>query len=84
MAFKVSEPPFDDVRVRRAAMLAMRPDRAIEEVWGGGAYLTQGVPLGRASWYLGEDELSEYFDDHSRATALLAEAVDSLPIPVSS
>ena len=83
VAFKVSEPPFDDVRVRRAAMLAMRPDRAIEEVWGGGAYLTQGVPLGRVRWYLGEDELAEYFDDHPRATALLAEAVDSLPIPVS-
>ena len=81
VAFKTTEPPFDDVKVRQAAMLAMRPHRAIEEIWQSAAYLTQGLPLDSADWRLGEEELRGYFDDHPRATALLAEAVDVLPVP---
>ena len=82
VAFKVSEPPFDDLRARQAAFLAMRPYRAIEEIWQGAAYLTQGVPLGETGWQLDEDELRAYFDDQRRATALLAEAFGMLPVPV--
>ncbi len=82
VGFKTTEPPFDDLRVRQAAMLGMRPNRAIEEIWQGAAYLTQGVPLARADWQLDDDELATYFDDHIAARALLAEAVESLPVPV--
>ena len=81
VAFNTEGPPFDDVGVRRAAMLAMRPDRAIEEIWRGAAYITQGVPLGRADWRLDEARLEAYFDDQQRATALLGEAAGSLPVP---
>ena len=82
VGFKSTEPPFDDLRVRQAAMLAMRPNRAIEEIWQGAAYLTQGVPLAGADWRLDDSELADYFDDHSAARALLAEAVEFLPVPV--
>ena len=82
VAFKTTETPFDDVRVRQAAMLAMRPSRALEEIWRGQAYLTQGVPLGMADWRLSDEELDGYFNDHGRATALLAESVGSLPVRV--
>ena len=82
VGFKSTETPFDDLRVRRAAMLAMRPNRAIEEIWQGMAYLTQGVPLAGADWQLDDAELGRYFDDHATARALLAEAVELLPIPV--
>ena len=82
VAFKTTEPPFDDIRVRRAAMLAMRPNSAIHEIWRGAAYLTQGAPLGRADWQLSAEELDKHFDDRQSATALLAEAVGALPVPV--
>ena len=82
VGFKTTTPPFDDLRVRQAAMLAMRPSRAVEEIWQGAAYLTQGVPLARADWQLDDDELATYFDDHVAARVLLAEAVESLPVPV--
>ena len=82
VGFKTTEPPLDDLKVRQAAMLGMRPDRAIEEIWQGATYLTQGVPLARADWQLDDDELATYFDDHVAARVLLAEAVESLPVPV--
>ena len=82
VGFKSTEPPFDDLRVRQAAMLAMRPRLAIEEIWQGAAYLTQGIPLARADWQLDYEELGTYFDDHIAARALLADAVEFLPIPV--
>lgn len=82
VGFKSTEPPFDDLRVRQAAMLAMRPNRAIEEIWQGTAYLTQGVPLAGADWQLDDEELAAYFDDPATARALLAESVEFLPVPV--
>ena len=82
VAFNTTAPPFDDVRARRAAMLAMRPNRAIDEIWQSAAYLTQGVPLNRADWQLPDDEIAAYFDDHAGGRQLLIQAVDSLPVPV--
>lgn len=82
VGFKSTEPPFNDLRVRQAAMLGMRPNRAIEEIWQGAAYLTQGVPLAEADWRLDDAELGAYFDDHAAARELLAEAAEFLPVPV--
>ena len=82
VGFKSTEQPFDDPRVRQAAMLAMRPNRAIEEIWQGAAYLTQGVPLARADWQLDGAELGAYFDDHAAARTLLTQSVEFLPLPV--
>ena len=82
VGFKSTEQPFDDPRVRQAAMLAMRPNRAIEEIWQGAAYLTQGVPLARADWQLDGAELGAYFDDHAAGRTLLTQSVEFLPLPV--
>ena len=83
VAFNTARAPFDDLNVRRAGMLSMRPSRAIDEIWQGAAYLTQGVPLAGAGWQLSEEQMSGFFGDHSRATALLSESVGSLPVPVA-
>lgn len=83
VAFKTTQPPFDDVRVRRAAMLAMRPWRAIADIWAGAALLTQGTPLARADWQLPDDELRGYFGDPAKAPLLLAETGAALPLPVT-
>ena len=82
VAFNTAQAPFDELNVRRAAMLSMRPDRAIDEVWQGAAYLTQGVPLASAGWQLEDEQLGGFFGDPPGATALLSEAVGSLPVPV--
>ena len=82
VAFNAAQAPFDQMNVRRAAMLSMRPNRAMDEIWQGAAYLTQGVPLAGAGWQLDEELLGEFFGDHPRATALLVESMGSLPVPV--
>lgn len=83
VAFKTTASPFDDIRVRRATMLSMRPHQAIQDIWMGAAYLTQGVPLANVGWRLNDDEMSAYFDDRSRAVELLADAGESLPVEIS-
>ena len=82
VAFKTTQPPFDDVRARRAAMLAMRPWRAIADIWAGAARVAQGTPLARADWRLPDDELRGYFGDPAKATQLLAETGVMLPLLV--
>ena len=80
VAFNTGAPPFDDLRARRAALLAMNPYRAVEEIWQGAAYVTQGTPPARTDWILSEDEMGGYFGDRQRATELLAEAFGALPV----
>ena len=82
VAFNTAQAPFDELNVRRAAMLSVRPNLAIDEVWQGAAYLTQGVPLASAGWQLDESQLEGSFGDPPSATALLSESVGSLPVPV--
>ena len=82
VAFNATAPPFDDVRVRQAAMLATRPWDAIADIWQGAARLSQGMPLARADWRLPDAEMRGYFGDPARATRLLAEAGAALPLEV--
>ena len=46
VAFNAAQAPFGELNVRRATMLSMRPNRAIDEIWQGAAYLTQGRAAG--------------------------------------
>ena len=80
VAFNTTAPPFDDVRVRQAAMLATRPWDAIADIWQGAARLSQGMPLARADWRLPDAEMRGYFGDPARATRLLADAGAALPL----
>ena len=82
VAFSATAPPFDDVRVRQAAMLATRPWDAIADIWQGAARLSQGMPLARADWRLPDAEMRGYFGDPARATRLLADAGAALPLAV--
>ena len=82
VAFNATAPPFDDVRVRQAAMLATRPWDAIADIWQGAARLSQGMPLARADWRLPDAEMRGYFGHPARAIRLLADAGAALPLDV--
>ena len=83
VAFKTTSPPFEDVRIRRAAMFAMDPFRAIDEVWRGAAYVSQGMPTLIPNWGLSREELGEFFGDRQRALELITESGLDVPIPVT-
>lgn len=80
VAFKTTDAPFNDVDVRRAALLAMNPWDTIEDVWLGAAYVKQGVPPVSADWLLTEDELRQFFGDPQRASQLLQESSAGVPV----
>ena len=74
VAFKTTVPPFDDVRIRRAAMLAFDPLKAIEEHWGGFAFIGPGFPVASSDWLLPDADLAERFGRPSDARKLLEDA----------
>ena len=74
VAFKTSEPPFDDARVREAAMLSMDPVGIIEEQWEGFGFIGMGIPVASPDWLLPNSGLSDYFDDPELAKSLLRNA----------
>ena len=83
VAFKTTAPPFEDVRLRRAAMFAMDPFEAVDEVWHGAAYVSQGVPTLTPEWGLSDEELEKFFGDRQRALELVTESGMDVPIPVT-
>ena len=82
IAFKTSAPPFEDPQVRRAALLAMDPWKAIAIAWHQGAFVSVGIPALEPSWLLSEEELRPYFGDPQMARELLEEALPDLPVQV--
>ena len=74
VAFKTTDSPFDDVRVRRAAMLSMDPARIIEEQWEGFGFVGTGFPVASAEWLLPVSEVSSRFNDTETARSLLRDA----------
>src|SRR6266511_4118017 len=74
---RTDQPPFTDVRVRRAVSHAIDRQALIEAVWGRGAP-TPAVASGLVEWSLPIDELGEeakyYRYDPKEARRLLAEA----------
>ena len=82
VAFKTTVPPFDNVDVRRAAMLGMEPIKAIEEHWGGFGFIGQGFPAASSEWLIPQDELARRFDRRSDAEAVLRNSGVTTPIPL--
>ena len=74
VAFKTTAPPFDDARVRKAAMLAMDPIRIIGEQWEGFGFVGTGFPVASRDWLLPGADLSARFDDTESARSLLSDA----------
>jgi len=74
LGLNVSQPPFDDPRVREAINLAIDRDEIVQAVYFGNA--VPGGPLspGLSEWALDTDEFSCYQSDPEAASALLAEA----------
>lgn len=83
IAFKTSEPPFDDARVRKSAMLSMDPNRIIREQWGGFGFVGTGFPVASPDWLLPDSDLSRRFDDPEAAKSLLRDTGLSSRIPVT-
>ena len=83
VAFKTTEPPFDNVELRRAAMLAMEPLKAIQEHWGGFGYIGHGFPAASADWLLPQDELAELFGRRDDALEVAATSGARLPVPLT-
>ena len=74
VAFKTTRPPFDDVRVRQAVMLAMDPARIINEQWEGFGFAGTGFPVASPDWLLPTSEVSTRFNDVESARSLLRDA----------
>ena len=83
VAFNTTVPPFDDVEVRRAAILGMEPAKAIEEHWGGFGFIGHGFPSASSEWLTPQNELARRFDRRSDAETVLSKAGVTAPIPVS-
>ncbi|MBA2520237.1 MAG: ABC transporter substrate-binding protein [Chloroflexia bacterium] len=73
--FKLTEPPFDDVRVRRALSLALDRQALADTVLGGYGAVGTFLPPSQIAGYTGDgSDLPYYTRDVERARALLAEA----------
>ena len=83
VAFKTTESPFDDVRVRRAAMLSMDPVRIIEEQWEGSGFVGTGFPVESSEWLLTASEISGRFNDAEAAKSLLRDTGLASRAPVT-
>lgn len=57
LTMNTSAPPFDDLRVRQAVLLALDPWRDLDTLWAGQGYVSAGVPVRSPRWLLGEDEI---------------------------
>ena len=83
VAFKTTEPPFDNIDLRRAAMLAMEPLKAIKEHWGGFGYIGPSFPAASADWLLPQDELVQRFGRPADAVDVAAKSGAAFPIQLA-
>ena len=82
MAFKTTAPPFDNLALRRAAMLAMEPRKAIAEHWGGFGGIGAAFPMASADWRLPRGEAESRFAQPSAALGAVAASGEIAPFPL--
>ena len=80
---KSSEPPFDNILVRKAVFAALNPKDTISKIWNGMAYVSGGFPIANSDWLFDDQDLFRFFDKPDHARKLLADTGIDLPIPVS-
>ena len=74
IALKSTEPPLDNLQVRKAIFSALDPWDDIDAVWNGFGFVSLGMPVADPGWLLPEEELRQYLGNPSRARDLLAAA----------
>lgn len=82
LAFKTIVPPFDNLEVRRAAVLGMEPLKAIEEHWGGFGFVGHGFSAASPEWLIPQEELAVRFNRRSEALTILRNSGVTGPIPL--
>jgi peptide/nickel transport system substrate-binding protein len=84
VALNGSRPPFDDARVRQAVFLAMDPLKAIDEHWGGFAFVSTGFPVEGADWLPTATDIGRFLNRPADARALLQDAgiTDAIPVTI--
>ena len=74
LALKTNTPPLDNLQVRKAVFSAIDPWDAIDAVWNGLGFVSQGMPVVDPYWLLPKEDLQSYLASPSNARALLAAA----------
>ena len=82
IAFKTTAPPFDNLALRRAAMRAMEPRKAIAEHWGGFGDIGMAFPMASPDWRLPRGEADSRFARLSAALAMVAASGEIAPFPL--
>ena len=82
VALNAGSEPFQDARLRRAAMLSVDPWAAVEEAWLGFATVGQGLPAPSVDWLLPEIEMRSHFGDPIQARELVLEASNGELLPL--
>ena len=67
LAMKSSEPPFDNVQVRRAVLKALDPWEYVDTIWAGEGFVSLGMPVIQPDWLLSRGGMRDYFGDPSVA-----------------
>lgn len=72
LTMNTSAPPFDDLRVRQAVLLALDPWRDLDAIWAGQGYVSAGIPVQSPRWLLVEDDIrGAYLASQSRSRSIL-------------
>lgn len=79
LALNLASSPLDQLNIRKAVFAAINPWEAIDSVWHGTGYISQGIPNTDSSWNMPEADLQEYLAKPSEAK----EYISSLPSNIS-
>jgi peptide/nickel transport system substrate-binding protein len=80
IALKSLVPPLDNLQVRKALFNALDPWDAIDTVWGGAGFVSQGMPVADPGWLLPEEEFRDYLADPDSSRDLFSSAPGELPL----
>ncbi len=77
LTMNTSVPPFDDLRVRQAVLLALDPWRDLDILWEGQGYVSAGIPVRSPKWLLGEEEVRGTYLASTSRSRNIVESIDA-------